>query len=179
MADPYPPVERWVVPLSGLEATVEAVGPSRLDGLESGVFWMGRRSAVGIVESVIIPKGPGVERRRDCWRVSADVFAAISRWALPREVSLLGWVHTHGRGIPPKLSMADRMRSIRAPGVLAIVIGSGGADSEPDQWGWFVHEDGEYRFFEGVERARRVELHAEGAIDRWRANLDGVVEEFG
>jgi proteasome lid subunit RPN8/RPN11 len=140
---------------------------------------MGRRSGVATVEAVVMPRPPGVEERPDRWRVSADVYGVIAQWAMPRGLQLLGWVHTHGQGVPAWLSHADRTRSIQAPGVLAVVIGSGGDDEDPARWGWYVYEDGDYRDLEDRERINRVELCPDGAIQRWRASLAGVVEESG
>lgn len=178
MSEPYPPIERWVVPSSALHATFFAVRPGARGGVESGVFWMGRRSDVANVEAVLIPRGPGVEERPDCWRVSAEVYGVISRWAVLRGLSLLAWVHTHGRGVPTRLSHADRTRSIRAPGVLAVVIGSGGREEDPDQWGWYVHEDGEYRMLLDQERRRRIDVTSDVSIERWKASLKGMEEGF-
>lgn len=178
MSDPYPPVGRWVLPSSALDATFAAVRPRARRGVESGVFWMGVRSDVATVEVVVMPRGPGVEERPDRWRVSAEVYGVVSRWAVPRRLSLLAWVHTHGRGVPARLSVPDRTRSIQAPEVLAVVIGLGGADEDPARWGWYVHEDGDYRMLEDGERQRRVDVEGDGSIERWRASLEGMGEGF-
>lgn len=142
--------------------------------MESGVFWMGRRLEVAIVEAVVVPRGPGVEEHADHWKVGAEVYGVISRWAVPRGLSLLGWVHTHGGGIPPRLSPADRTRSIRAPGVLAVVIGSGGSDGDPSRWGWYVYDDHGYRLLGDEELRARVEYGSDLSSEKWRASLDGI-----
>lgn len=175
---PYPPIARWVVPASALDATMTAVRDGAGRGVESGVFWMGERSDPAIVRVVLRPRGRGVEERPDQWRVSADVYGVISRWAVPRGMSLLGWIHTHRRGIPARLSEADRTRSIRAPGVLAVVIGAGGSEEDPDRWGWYVHESGDYRSVKGQERIDRIDSDGELAVECWRASLDGVRKGF-
>lgn len=178
MSDPYPRVSRWVLPSSALAATFAAVRPGARRGVESGVFWMGVRSEVATVDAVVMPRGPGVEERPDRWRVSAEVYGVVSRWAVPRRLSLLAWVHTHGRGVPAQLSLPDRTRSIQVPGVLAVVIGAGGADEDPALWGWYVHEDGDYRMLEDGERETRVGIARNGSVERWRASLEGMEEGF-
>lgn len=166
------------MPVSVLDATLAAVRDGAARDVESGVFWMGERSDSAIVQVVMMPRGRGVEERPDQWKVSADVYAAISRWAVPRGMSLLGWIHTHARGIPARLSEADRTRSIRAPGVLAVVIGSGGDEEDPDRWGWYVYESGGYKPMSGDERQDRIDFDGGLVVECWRASLDGVREGF-
>jgi hypothetical protein len=165
-----------VLPSSALDATFTAVRSGAQRGVESGVFWMGRRSEVATVEAVLLPRGPGVEERPDRWRVTSEVYGVISRWALPRELSLLAWVHTHGRGVPARLSFADRTRSIRAPGVLAVVIGLGGDEKDSARWGWYVYDDGDYRMLADEERKWRIGLGSGKSTECWRASLEGMEE---
>jgi proteasome lid subunit RPN8/RPN11 len=173
---PYPRIDSWIIPSAALWATIAAVDPSRLDGIEAGAFWMGRRSGTATVDAVVVPRGPGVEEHTDHWRVSADVYGVISRWAIPRRFSLLGVVHTHPGQLRPRLSDADRNRSVRAPGVLAVVIGSDGVGEDPDGWGWYAYEDGDYRELGRQERARRIEVNAGIDFEQWSANLLGCTE---
>lgn len=179
MPDPYPTIARWMVPASAIETTVAAVRPGARRGVESGVFWIGRRSEVAIVEAVVVPRGPGVEEHADQWKVGAEVYGIISRWAVPRGLSLLGWVHTHGGGVPARLSPADRTRSIQAPGVLAVVIGSGGRDEGPARWGWYVYDDDRYQLLEDEELRARVESVSDLSSETWRASLDGIEKGLG
>jgi hypothetical protein len=174
VTDPYPSIERWVIPSGAAEATIDAVRPSCLDGIEAGVFWMGRRSDVATVEAVVVPRGLGVQGLPDLWQVGADVYGVISRWATPRALSLLGVVHTHPRQARPRLSNADRTRSVQAPGVLAVVIGSHGGARGADYWGWYAYEDGAYRRLDRSERSQRVEIRAGMGVESWSASLLGV-----
>ncbi len=159
-----------------IEATLAAVQPSGRRGLESGVFWLGPREDVSVVTAVVMPTGPGVEERRGYWRVTPEVFGAIASWATPRGLSLLGVCHTHGVGIPARLSRQDRTHSIKAPGVLAVVIGSGGDEPDHAKWGWYVWEEGDYRALSEGERVRRIDMAAAKEILTARADRTGVLE---
>jgi len=107
------------------------------------------------------------------WRVTPEVYGAISRWAAERGWSLLGICHTHGEGVPARLSTQDRRHLVRAPGVLAVVIGSGGRDRDPERWGWYEFTSGAYREISADERHRRLRLTDEGGIEVWAADRRG------
>ncbi len=174
MAGPYPPIDRWVVPDSALVATLRLVAPAGRVGNESGVFWLGSRAAVARVSAVVHPQGKGVEEAPGFWRVSPEVFGVISRWARPLGLTLLGIAHTHGRGIPARLSWADRNRSVRVPDILALVIGNGGEDHDYREWGWYVYENEDFRELDEGELIKRVELRVGETVGVWRADSAGV-----
>jgi hypothetical protein len=132
------------------------------------------REAVAPVTAVVLPQGKGVEESPGQWCVSPEVFGAISRWAKPRGLALLGIAHTHIRGVPARLSWADRHRSVRVPGILAIVIGNGGEDDDHHDWGWYVYEEDDYRELSRTELRRRIQGDGSAAVEVWRADSEGV-----
>ncbi len=174
MSSPYPEIKEWMVPDAVKRATLAGVRPSGHRGNESGAFWLGVREAVAPVTAVILPQGKGVEESPGQWRVSPEVFGAITRWAKPRGLALLGIAHTHICGVPPRLSWADRHRSVRVPGILAVVIGNGGEDEDHYDWGWYIYEEDDYRELSRVELRRRVQENGAGAVEVWRADSEGV-----
>jgi hypothetical protein len=159
-----------------MSATLAGVRPSGGRGNESGAFWLGTRAAISRVTAVVLPQGDGVEESPGQWRVSPEVFGAISHWAKPRGLTLLGIAHTHIRGVPPRLSWSDRNRSVRVPGILAVVIGCGGEDANYRDWGWYVFDKGDYRDLALPELEERVEVLAENRVDVCRADAAGVWE---
>src|SRR5712692_7750844 len=104
MSSPYPPIKRWVFADGIYTATLQGIRPAGLRGNESGAFWLGKRSAITMVNTVILPSGSGIEERPGQWHVSSEVFGIISWWAKPRGLTLLGIAHTHVRGVPVRLS---------------------------------------------------------------------------
>jgi hypothetical protein len=174
MTSPYPQIDRWAVPESAMTTTLEVVGPAGQQGNESGVFWLGARAGLARVSVVVHPQGEGVEETPGYWRVSPEVFGVISRWAGPLGLTLLGIAHTHGRGVPARLSWADRNRSVRVPGILAVVIGNGGEDHDYRGWGWYVHENGDFRELGEAELMERVEVQVGETVAVWRADNAGV-----
>lgn len=174
MANPYPAIDAWVLPHAALRATIAAVLPSGRLGRESGVFWIGDRTAVSVVRSVVHPIGLGVAEHPGQWRVAPEVFGLISRWAKEMGSSLLGVAHIHGPGVPPRLSRPDRKQSVQAPGVLSVVIGNGGADEDFHDWGWYLYEDGDYRRLGRHEVGSLIRIDYEAPITTWRADLHGV-----
>src|SRR5260370_14836846 len=130
-ARPYPVIDVWELDSSAIGATIAAVQRPGRDGKEGGVFWIGTRGQTSVVHAVVIPAGEGVIEDASFWRVTPEVFGAVSRWASERAWSLLGICHTHGEGIPVKLSIQGRAHLVRAPGLLAVVIGSSGREDNP------------------------------------------------
>ena len=170
----YPQIDEWLVPTAAMTATLSGVVPSGRLGNESGAFWLGTRAGVARVTHVVLPRGKGVEERPYHWRVSPEVFGAISRWAKPRNLTLLGIAHTHGEGVPALLSRADRRQSVRVPGILAVVIGNSGLDDDHEKWGWYVYEAEDYRQLLRNELHRRVQPDVGAAVDVWDADSEGV-----
>lgn len=174
MSTPYPRIEHWILAEGVCAATLEGVRAAGQLGNESGAFWLGERAGTARVHTVVLPAGPGVEERPYQWRVSPEVFGAVSRWAKPRGLTLLGIAHTHGRGVPARLSWADRYRSVQVPGILSVVIGNGGEDRDHLKWGWYVYENGDYVELMPTELARRLEIERGREVEIWRADALGV-----
>lgn len=145
MTGPYPAIQRWLIPRSLLVATREGVQEAGQSVRESGALWLGNRGETARVSAVVFPRGKGVEERAGRWKVTPEVFGAVTRWAKPQNLSLLAVVHTHLHGVPPRLSRPDREYSVQVPGILAVVIGEGGAESDHRRWGWYLYQRGNYR----------------------------------
>ena len=172
--NPYPPIERWLVPQAALDATVDAVVEASSRGNESGSFLLGRREQTAHVSVVVLPRGRGVEETPWYWKVGAEVYGQISSWAKPRGLTLLGILHTHLGDVPARLSRADRTRSVRAPGVLAVVIGRGGEESNPHEWGWYVYDADDYRRLDESELATRLTIQSLAEIEIHHADAGSV-----
>lgn len=170
---PYPDIEVWELDRSAIVATLDAVRRPGRDGNEGGVFWVGIRAQTSTVRAVVTPAGDGVVEAPGFWRVTPEVYGTISRWAVERGWSLLGVTHIHGHGIPARLSRQDRNHLVRAPGVLAVVIGAAGEDDDLDRWGWYEFTAGAYRAMDLDERQRRLRLTAADAVEVWVADLKG------
>src|ERR1041385_3570285 len=135
MSGPYPIIDRWIIPASALSATLAGVQPAGARGREAGAFWLGRRDSAAVISGVLLPHGRGVTESPYQWKVEPEVFGAAISWAKPRALVLLAVVHTHVPGVPPELSWSDRFLSIQVPGILSVVIGNGGKDSDYADWG--------------------------------------------
>jgi len=170
---PYPGIDVWELDRSAITATLTAVQRPGRDGNEGGVFWLGTRAATSIVRAVVIPAGDGVTEAPGFWMVTPEVYGAVSRWAIARGWSLLGICHIHGEGVPARLSVQDRNHLVRAPGVLAVVIGTGGRDHDPGLWGWYEFAAGSYREISPGERDRRLRITDEAKVEVWSADLRG------
>ena len=122
------------------------------------------------------PRGKGVEERAGNWKVTPEVFGTLTRWAKPQNLSLLAVVHTHLHRVPPRLSRADREYSVQVPGILAIVIGEGGAESDHRKWGWYIYERGNYRRLTAQDLNGRLILEADHFFQICEADADAVRE---
>jgi hypothetical protein len=178
MTQLYPPIASWIVPNDAMSATLSAVVEEGQGVRESGALWLGRRSEISRVTAVVFPRGKGVNATAGRWKVSPEVFGAVTRWAKPLGLCLLGVVHTHLPGIPARLSRADREYSVQVPGILAVVIGEGGSDRDHLSWGWYVYEGTDYRRLQEQELAQRLEMNPKLEEDLcFRvANADGISE---
>jgi len=174
MTPVYPPIESWVVTEQVLAGTLEGVRSAGRLGREAGVFWLGRRDATAQISAVVVLRGVGVEELPNCWRVSPEVFGAVTRWATPRNLCLLGVAHIHLRGVRPVLSGSDRSFGVRAPGVLSVVIGDAGDECDYRNWGWYVFESTDYRAFSQSEIGKRLRIESSNDDGRWIADANGV-----
>jgi hypothetical protein len=176
VSGPYPAIDRWIVPESAITATLLGVRPAGRRGRESGAFWLGTRTATSVVTDVVLPRGEGVIEHPGYWQVSPEVFGAISGWAKPRRLTLLSIAHIHLPGVPARLSWSDRHLSVRVPGVLAVVIGNGGDAADYRDWGWYVHEAGDFRLITEGDLARRIAVPVDGDVEVWTASMEGVCQ---
>ena len=153
------------MPDAAIVSTLAGVRHAGLSGKESGALWLGSRQEVAEVTTVALPVGDGHDEARSQWSVSAQAYGTLSRWAKPQGLSLLGVLHLHLPGIAPRMSQTDRNHGVRAPAVLSIIIGNGGADEEPERWGWFVFEEHDFRQFSPGELGRRVKRTRDRRIE--------------
>ena len=167
---PYPDIDVWEVDRSVIVATLAAVRRPGHEGNEGGVFWVGTRAATSTVRAVVVPAGDGVIEAPGFWRVTPEVYGAVSRWAAERGWSLLAVCHIHGHGIPARLSQQDRNHLVRAPGILAVVVGAAGEDGDLDRWGWYEFAAGAYRQLDTDEQHRRLRLTDAGDLELWTAD---------
>jgi proteasome lid subunit RPN8/RPN11 len=171
----YPSIEQWTVGEGFLQATLKGVYGAAQFGRESGAFWLGKREANARITALVFPRGPGVEEARGLWRVSPELFGAVTRWAVPRDLCLLAVAHTHTGCTKPFLSWTDRTFGVRIPGILAIVIGSGGKEHNYFRWGWYVFEENDYRQILRSEMRKRLRLDPSQRFEVWHAD-EGTVQ---
>jgi len=176
MTDPYPAIQHWLIPRSVLAETRKRVQEEGQNVRESGALWLGERGDAARVLAVVFPRGKGVEARADKWKVTPEVFGTLTRWAKPQNLSLLAVVHTHLNGVPPRLSRSDREYSVQVPGILAIVIGEGGAETDHQKWGWYLYERGNYRHLTAQDLSGHFMLEADHLFQTCEADADAVRE---
>ena len=170
----YPTIERWLFVEGVLRQTAEGIRAVGQSEREAGAFWLGKRQQTAHVSCAVLPHGIGVEESPGRWVVSAEVFGAITRWAKPRDLCLLGVAHSHIRGVPPILSWTDRNLGVRVPGLIAAVIGNGGEDADYREWSWYVFENQEYRRFTRREIMNRISIDSGDGFEVWMADSKGV-----
>jgi hypothetical protein len=171
MNEPYPHINRWVLPSAAFSATLRAVQEEGQSVREAGALWLGSRADTAHVTAIVFPTGKGVHATAGKWKVSPEIFGVVTRWAKPQGLCLLGVVHTHLHGVPPRLSGADREYSVQVPGMLAVVIGEGGHECDHHNWGWYLYENNDYRQLLPQEVRQLFEMTSEG-VELRRANAD-------
>jgi hypothetical protein len=172
-ASVYPPIDQWRVPRAAVTATLASVVGAGRRGDEAGVFWLGSRDLVTDMAAVVSLRGPGVLESPGLWQVSSQVYGVVTRLAQGMGLVLVATAHTHGRGVPVRLSPTDRRHGVRVPDFLALVIGEGGDAPKPTDWSWNTYEIGDFRRLDGAEMSRRVHF-VDGAVACFRANAHGA-----
>jgi hypothetical protein len=174
MSTPYPHIRCWLLSQELITITFQMIYENSQDIKESGALWLGRRTANARVSAVIFPCGRGVEQSPGSWRVGPEVCGIITRWAKPQGLSLLAVLHNHLRGVPTRLSRADREYSVQVPDMLSIVIGDGTRESDYQRWGWYVFEDQSYRVMAIREIGERISLCTDCPLAIQHADADGI-----
>jgi hypothetical protein len=174
-SSPYPPIDEWRVPHAAVAGTLASVADGGRRGVESGVFWLGRRAVISEVTAVVLLRGRGVVESAGRWEVSPDAYGRVARWARARGIVLLATAHTHGHGFVPRLSRLDRRHLVRAPDLLALVLGDAGEERDPTCWSWNVCVNGTFRTLAGAEFAGRVQF-VRGSVLLARADAVDVFD---
>jgi hypothetical protein len=176
MTSPYPAINQWLIPRALMAVTAVGVQEAGGSVKESGALWLGNRDNIARVSTVVFLEGKGIQEHAGRWKVGPEVFGAVTRWAKPQGLSLLAVIHTHLPGVPPRLSRADREYSVQVPGILAVIIGEGGAEMDHTRWGWYRYEIGYYRRLTPNDLSECLILDEHESIQKWRANADEVRE---
>lgn len=172
----YPDVRFWVIPQDLLGVTRQVIREDGQDVRESGALWLGKRSKISDVTAVVFPRGKGVCQSASRWKVAPEVFGSVTRWAKARSLSLLGVIHSHLPGVPPRFSRADREYSVQVPGVLGVVIGEGGAEKEYWRWGWYLFDRGNYKGLTAQELKERFLINVGSSFEVAEVDADSVRE---
>lgn len=174
-SSPYPPIDEWRVPEAAVAGTLAGVADGGRRGVESGVFWLGKRAPISKVGAVVLLRGHGVVETRARWGVSPEAYGHVARWARERRLALLATAHIHGHDLLPGLSRLDRRHLVRAPDLLALVLGDGGEERDPSRWSWNVCVGGDFRKLAKAEFARRVTF-VDAPVLFARADADGTYD---
>jgi hypothetical protein len=161
------------VPEAAVAGTLAGVADDGRRGVESGVFWLGTRAVGSEIAAVVLLRGRGIVEATGRWEVSPEAYGQVARWARRRGFVLLATAHTHGHGFRPGLSRLDRRHLVRAPDLLALVLGDAGEERDPIRWSWNVCVDGAFRPLVGEEFARRVHF-VHSPVLLARGDADGV-----
>jgi hypothetical protein len=179
MSEPYSRIDRWILPRAALSATLTGVQKEGQSVREAGALWLGPRTSAASITAVVFPTGTGVKASAGQWKVSPELFGVVTRWAKPQGLSLLGVVHTHLRGVPSRLSRADREYSVQVPDMLAVVIGESGHEPDYRKWGWYLYDKNAYRHLPTQEltqlleiTSQNIELRGANAATIWELDTE-------
>ena len=174
-SSPYPPIDEWRVPEAAVAGTLAGVADGGRRGVESGVFWLGTRARISEVSAVVLLRGRGVVETPARWGVSPEAYGHVARWARERRLALLATAHTHGHDLLLGLSSLDRRHLVRAPDLLALVLGDAGEERDPRRWSWNVCVGGDFRMLAEGEFVRRVTV-VEAPVLFARGDADGMYD---
>lgn len=127
---------------------------------------------------MVLPRGEGVVEAASRWQIAPEVMGAITGWARPQGLVMLGMMHTHIGG-SVAMSWSDRSRVVQVPGMLSVISGTAGSRDHLERWGWYLYEDGAYRELALAERHRRIVIIDGAPSAAWTASSEGMTEFAG
>lgn len=158
--DYFPVIETYLIAPSLFSETLRVLREQGHDRGESLVFWAGRLvEPEAEVDTIIVPKGSGVELHPTHVRISDDAMARVAAFIDPPEIVLLSQVHTHG-GIAFH-SPVDDIHGFGSPGFVSMVVPHYGEGVAADLRAWGVFEcvsGSEFRELPPAEVRRRFRV---------------------
>jgi hypothetical protein len=119
--DYFASIRTYRIPSDLMSETLRVLRNEGRGRTESIVFWAGRLVEPDAnIHTLIVPRGPGIELRRDHVRIDVSLMARIAELADPPHSLLVAQVHTHeGSAFH---SEVDDVYGFHTPGFLSIVV---------------------------------------------------------
>lgn len=157
---PFMPTS-WRIPRSAIELSMTEMARDGRAGCEGVALWLGSQTGTSVtVARVVVLRGPGVFKRPDYLRISAELLNDVADVALECDCYLVGQVHSHPIGFGVDLSVADRRYGISINGYLSVVAPDFAQrlDAPIEEFGFHVFDRGQWRRFVNAEREQRIEI---------------------
>lgn len=117
----FPPIQSWRIPEGVVAGSLAELALDGREGNEGVALWLGRRRAgAAEVTHLVTLRGAGVLKRPDLLRIEPWLLNEVADVAIRLEVSLVGQIHSHGRGWV-NLSRTDRADGIAVPYYLSVI----------------------------------------------------------
>ena len=171
----YEPIIRWSIPRGVALATLRGIRRASRERHEGGAFWLGNRTTVGHVRTVVLLQGTGVVEERGFWEVSPLVFGVVGEWATAREQVLLAVVHSHEGSRATWLSPLDQRGGVHVPDMLALIMPGFGSVRDSRQWGMHRFDGAGFTELGPAEREARIEWTEDDFVVV-RASEGGIID---
>lgn len=118
----FPVVESWSLPKLALKLSMDEMSLDGQYGNEGVALWLGRRKdKIARITHVIVLRGKGITKHPDLLIIEDWLFDEVTDIAIDQNVSLIGQIHSHGKGHGTDLSLTDRIHGIAVPYYLSLV----------------------------------------------------------
>jgi hypothetical protein len=124
-----------------LTTDIETYGAQEL---ETGAFLLAPAAEPDRLAVLALAHTQGIIRRPDHFSVAGEALERLFDWAGDHQLRVRAQVHSHGG--PAVLSRTDRAHGLNVPGfTTAIVPFFADPPRTPAAWGWWRHENGDWR----------------------------------
>lgn len=149
----FPKVKKWFLPKNILKDSFSEMAFDGIKGNEGVALWLGRRKAgTAEISHLVKLRGAGVIKKPAFLKIEPSLLNELTGIAVDLGVSLIGQIHSHGKGYDTDLSPTDHLYGIRVPFFLSIV--APGYAMRPDT----RLEDCGVHIFESKQGYRRLDL---------------------
>ena len=119
----FPKIDKWRIPRDILAKSLEEMALDGVRGNEGICLWLGSRNDDGnaTITHMALLRGPGIVKSPANIQIAPELMREVHEITRENELTLVGQIHSHGRGYGVSLSYWDRTYGISVPYYLSLV----------------------------------------------------------
>ncbi len=119
----FPKIDKWHIPRDVLGKSLEEMSLDGVRGNEGICLWLGSRNDDGnaTITHMALLRGPRIVKSPANIQIAPELMREVHETARENGLTLVGQIHSHGRGYGVSLSYSDRTYGISVPYYLSLV----------------------------------------------------------